>query len=101
MTTTNKFKEKQYEAEILSDLYDVLVEKKKSISQDYRVVEENYRQRTDWRTGELLWEDEEHTIPRMEDRYDYVTKLDSELDDNDRIKIKAIESIMGKLEKLL
>lgn len=95
----NKFKEKQILAEILNDLYNEVESKEKSALTSYTPVGE--RQAKDWRSGELLWEDEEHTIPKMEKEWDYVAKSDDELSEDDRIKLKVCQYIKSQLEKMI
>ena len=96
---TNKFKEKQAIAEILDELYRIVDEKENSAHTEYKVVGEE--QAKDWRTGELQWEDEEKTIPKMTGKWDYVVKTDEELDREDLAKIKACQYIKAQLEKMI
>lgn len=96
---TNKFKEKQAIAEILDELYRIVQTKEDDVHNDYRVV--GKEQAKDWRSGELQWEDEEKTIPKMTDKWDYVPKSDEELDHEDLAKIKACQYIKAQLEKML
>lgn len=98
---TNKFMAKKFLAEALCEMYEILVQKEKDIHQEYRRVGFEEEQATDWRTGELLWEDEEKTVPKFRDKYDYVTKDDSELTDEDIAKSKAYQYIMNQLERML
>lgn len=95
----NKFKEKQILAELLNDLYTVVEEKEKETRREYKVVGEE--QAKDWRTGELKWEDDEHTIPKMTDKWDYVSKKDDELTEEDMIRIHMCHHIKTQLEKML
>lgn len=97
---TNKFMERKIEAEILSDLYEELEGKLKNATTRYEVVGKEEEQARDWRTDELLWDDEEHTIPRYRDKYDYVPVAEKDLTDEERLRIKVIKSLMVKLEKL-
>ena len=97
---TNKFKEKQFTAEILSDLYNEVEEKERSIRTTYTRIGE--KQDTDWRRGgELLWEDEEKTIPKMTDEWGYVDKDEEELTEEDRLKLKVCQNIKAQLEKMI
>ena len=98
---TNKFMENKFLAEALCEVYEAVVQKEKDIRQEYRRVGFEEEQATDWRTGELLWEDEEKTVPKYRDKYDYVNKDDSELTDEDWAKINAYQYIMSQLEKML
>ncbi len=93
----NKFKEKQILAEILNELYKIVDDKENSVQNEYVPVGEE--QEKDWRTGELKWEDEEQTIPKMTRKWDYVPK--EELDEEDTIRIKVCQHIKTQLEKML
>lgn len=94
----NKFEEKKIEAEALSELYDIMVRKEKEVHQEYKIVGKLDEQATNWQ-GELLWEDAEHTIPKMRDKWDTVEK--EELSDMDNMKIAVYKRIMTALEKML
>ena len=97
---TNKFKEKQFTAEILNDLYNEVEEKERSIRTTYTRIGE--KQDTDWRRGgELLWEDEEKTIPKMTDEWGYVDRDEEELTEEDRLKLKVCQNIKAHLEKMI
>lgn len=96
----NKFKERQFEAEVLGELYEELENKLKSTMSRYECVGKEEEQARDWRTNELLWEDEEKTIPKYRDRYEYVPMPETNLTDEEKLKVKVIKNIMTKLEKL-
>ena len=95
----NKFKEKQFMAEILNDLYNEVDEKEKSVRTNYEPIGE--KQDMDWRTGELLWEDEEKTIPKMTKEWGYVDKNEEDLTEDDVLRIKVCQQIKAQLEKLI
>lgn len=96
---TNKFKEKQFTAEVLNDLYEEVAAKERAVHLDYR--KNGTEQAKDWRTDELLWEDEEKTIPKMRDKWENVPKSDNELTDEDKLRIKVYQQIMAQLEKMI
>ena len=96
---TNKFKEKQFTAEILSDLYEEVESKERSIRTHYQPIGE--KQDTDWRSGELLWEDEEKTIPKMTKEWGYIDKDEDELTEDDKLKLKVCQNIKSQLEKMI
>lgn len=96
---TNKFKEKKAIAEILDELYKIVQDKEDNAHNKYEIVGEE--QDKDWRTGELLWADEEKTIPKMVKKWDYVPKEDEELDLDDHATVKACQYIKAQLEKML
>ena len=95
----NKFKEKQFLAEILSDLYNEVEQKEKCTRTNYVPVGE--KQSKDWRSGELLWEDEEKTIPKMEKEWGYVDKDEEDLTDDDTLRIKVCQYVKTQLEKMI
>ena len=96
----NKFKERQIEAEILGELYEKLENDLKYATKSYECVGKEDEQATDYRTGELRWEDEEKTIPYYRDKYDYVDIPEEKLSDEQKLRAKVIKNIMAKLEKL-
>lgn len=96
----NKFMERKIEAEVLSELYESLEDKLKNASCRYEVVGKEAQQAKNWRTGELLWEDDECTIPKYNDKYDYVPIPEDSFSVEEQMRIKVIKNIMAKLEKL-
>lgn len=96
-----KFQQKAAEVEILSRLDDVLQEYERDRLQTYKCVGKHEDQARDWRTNELLWEDEEKTVPMYRDRYENVPKEEEELTDEDRAYCAAVQLIRNALEKLL
>ena len=94
-----KFDEKRIEAEVLGDLYKQLEEKERATKRDYRKVGVYDEQDTNWKTGELLWEDEEKTIPKMKDRWDYVDK--EELTEEEELYLQVCRRIKSALEKMV
>ena len=97
----NKFKEKKIEADILGELYEMVDSRERAARQDYRVVQKNGKQATDWKTGEPLWLDEAKTVPKMEDIYGTVEKTEEELTDDDHLRIKVCQRLKLALEKML
>lgn len=97
----NKFKEKQIMAEILEELYTSVENKEKDAHREYKVIGKEDKQAKDWRTGELKWEDEEHTIPVMEDKWGYVDKAEDAMSEEDIIRIKVCQYIKTQLEKMI
>lgn len=94
-----KFDERRIEAEILGELYRVVEEKESGAKRDYRKVGVSDEQDKDWRTGELLWEDEEKTIPKMRDKWDYVAK--EELTEEEELYLQVCHKIKSALEKMI
>ena len=97
----NKFKEKQIMAEILNELYNVVDKKEEDCRQEYRKIGVTDEQAKHWKTGELLWEDAEKTIPKMVDVWDYVMKSDEEMSEDDYVRIKVCQYIKSQLEKMI
>ena len=95
----NKFKEKQILAEILNELYNHVDEQERHANLKYEPVGEE--QAKDWRTGELQWEDEEHTIPKMSKKWEHIPKEECELSEEDKIRIKMCQFIKTQLEKMI
>ena len=88
-------KEKKALLAKVEELVQSLERDREYYAQDYKPVAKSDKQATHWKTGELLWEDEEKTIPKYEDIYDYVDK--EELDDEDKAKITAVDRIIDAL----
>ena len=98
-----KFMEMRKRIEVLERLDATLDSMEKDVLYSYECVKETVtdRQKTHWKTGELLWKDEEHTIPEyvVEREYDYVKK--ETLDEEDELMAKTIEDIRKALLKLV
>lgn len=97
MAKYNKFQEKMAEVEILTELNTKLNDLENYHLKSYEKVGE--KQKVDWRTGEPVWADEEHTTPVMDDVYDYVPK--AEFTEEDYAYQAAINTIRQAIEKLL
>jgi len=95
----NKFKEKQILAELLNDLYVEIDSKEQSTRTEYRITGKEEEQAKDWRSGELLWEDEEKTIPKFKDKWENVPK--ESLSEDDEIRVKMCQYIKTQLEKMI
>jgi hypothetical protein len=94
-----KFDEKRIEAEILGELYKSIEEKEAGTKRDYRKIGVYDEQDKAWDTGELLWEDEEKTIPKMKAKWGYVDK--EELTEEDELYLQVYRKIKSALEKML
>ena len=88
--------------EVIERLYNELDDLTTETSKIYKKigVDEN-KQRIHWKTGELMWEDEEQTIPSYEPIYDYVDKTDEEMTDEDVATLDAIAVVRKALDKLV
>ena len=65
----------------------------------WKAIGKSDKQKKNWRTDELMFDDEGNPI--YEDEYGYVPKEPDEFDDDDRAKLNAIEVIRNTLEKLI
>lgn len=100
-TVLNSIKVKKEVLSLLESFECTLSSREQDARQEYTEVGLSDEQKTDWRTGELLWEDEEKTIPIYKPIYDYVDKKESELDDDDRAKLEAIDIVRKALNALI
>ncbi len=99
--TTTKIQMKKAMLEVIEELYSSLENTEKNITHSYEVVGKEDEQATDWRTGELKWEDEEKTIPYYKNKYDYVKRDEADFNDYERAKLDAINEIRKALDKLI
>lgn len=97
----SSIKEKKEILEILERFESILGDEYKDVAMIYKVVGKEEEQATNWKTGELLWEDEEKTIPKYRDRYDYVDRTEDEITDVEYAKASAIEKVRKHLEQLI
>lgn len=99
------FIEKRKRIEVLESLDKELDSILKNSLCDYKCIAETVtdEQDRDWRTNELLWEDDEKTIPKMRVNrtYDYVQRPEEEITDEDRALEKAVDDIRKLLLKLI
>lgn len=101
MARLNKFKVNAKESELLSRMAELLMSELESTQTSYQVVGKEDEQAHDYRTGELLWEDEEHTIPKYRDKWGNVPKRPEDITPEDEITIAACNNLLAKLEKLM
>lgn len=99
--TINVFTEKKAVLEVLEGLMESLDSQLKDATYSFEVVGKKDEQAKDWRTGELLWEDEEHTVPKYESKWDYVLIPEEKLSDAQVAKVHAIATVREMLEKLI
>lgn len=98
-TSLQKLKVKAQVLDIVKNFFETLDRYEEDTSQEYTVVGKTDEQAVDWHTKEPLWEDEEKTIPKYRDKYDYVKK--EELEEDDKARLEAINLIRTTLEKLV
>lgn len=86
--------------EILKKISEAIKDFEKDTIMEYKVVGKESEQATDWRTGELKWEDEEKTIPCYRDKYEYVRLTEEELNPEKRATLVAIDEVKAFLDKI-
>ncbi len=87
--------------DVLERLMNTIDSIENETTTEYRVVGKSEEQMTNWKTGELMWEDEEKTVPKMRDEYGYVDLTEDELTDENRATLEAIKVVKEVLEKLV
>ena len=92
---------KKAQLEVLERLMRELDSIEDDVSQRYCVVGKTNEQARDWRTNELLWEDEAHTIPEYKDKWDYVPVSEDEMSEAELAKLEAVRELRGTLEDLI
>lgn len=97
----NRFATMKAQAEVLEKLDNLLNDIIRDNTMSYEVVGKKAEQAVDWRTGELKWEDDEHTIPYYCNEYGYVPIPESELSDENRILIDVCKRFSQRLDKLI
>lgn len=101
----NVFMERRKRIEVLEELDKKLDDMLESHLCSYEVISETPtdEQDKDWRTKELLWEDDEKTIPKMKvnREWGYVPRPAEELTDEDQAFQKAVEEVRKVLIKML
>ena len=96
-----RIKEKQAELEVLERLLNTLDNEERCYKQEYVQVGISDEQEKHWKTGELLWEDDEHTKPKYRKIYDYVDVPEDKLTDEAKVKLAACAKLRTMLEKLI
>ena len=95
------FQKKREMLNVMERLFKILDEEEEDLKQSYEVIGKEEEQATNWKTGELLFVDEEKTIPLYRDKYGYVDRKESDYTDIDFAKLDAIKSIKQALEALI
>ena len=96
----NNFKNVKTEAEVLAELFDWLNTRYQECFEEWGVVDTDpNEQAQDWR-GTLLWEDDDHTIPKPKPIYGTITKDFNELDVSEQDRAVAIKSVADKINKM-
>lgn len=95
-----KLAHKKAELEVLEGLHEKLDAMEHDILTEWAPTGE-VEQAKDWRTGELLWLDDEHTQPKMRDVYGSMPKSLDALEETERLKLQAINNLRDYLDKRL
>lgn len=95
----NAIKEKRMMLEVLEELMETLDTQEKNVHMEWGIVGKEETQARNWKTDELVWDDDEKTIPHYNNKYDYTPK--EKLSEDDETKLKAIEKIRSVLEKMV
>ena len=87
--------------ELITTLMETLDQEMKSATTDYRRIGKETEQAKDWKTGELLWEDDEKTVPKYEDKWGRVPLTEEEMTPDNYAKIDAINVVSEALANLV
>lgn len=98
---TEKIVAKKAYLTVLEKLADSLEAQRKDVLTDYRIIGKEDEQAKNWKTGELLWEDEAKTIPKYENKWGYADIPEEELSEEAKATLKAIDDVEKSLEKLI
>lgn len=96
----NKFETAKVKAEILERVYNSVKDMRDQVTRDWRDLGTTHQEKN-WRTDELVWEDEEKTIPHMVKDYGYVDKTSDEYTEADKIQMKVLDEVLAYIEKLV
>ena len=99
--TVNRLDVISAKGDILRKIAEALSAFEKDTLYEYKCVGKEDEQARDWRTDELLWEDDEHTIPMYRSKYDYVKVSDNEMTDGKRAALVAIEEVKAYFDKII
>lgn len=92
---------KRAQLEVLERLFKELDSAEKEATMRYQKIGTEDEQARHWRTGELLWADEEKTIPQYNEIWDYVKIPQDEIGEHELAKEAAINELRAVLEKLI
>lgn len=98
--TTAIIRDKKAMLEVIDRLFYELANIEEWEVKEYRQVGVEEEQATD-RDGNLLWEDEEKTVPKYRAKYDYVDIPKNELSLDALAKLDAVTKVRTALEKLV
>lgn len=100
----NKIQMKAKELEVIASLYEELERMEKNELDEYRQLDDMeqksvYNYETHER--ELVWEDDEETIPVMVHKWGNVARPYEELTEEEKLKVDAIRKVKAYLEKAI
>ena len=90
-------REKKALLEILETMLDRLEQDRDYVSKEYTAIGVTDEQDTDWRTGELKFDEDGNPVYKKE--YGYVDK--TELDEHDKAKLNAYNYLIDELNKMV
>ncbi len=90
-----KIRAKKYALDLISSVLATVESRRQDVEMSYEKIGKSDKQSKHWKTGELIWEDEEKTIPKYDDLYDYVKK--SELSRDDEIDLSVLDKFTDYL----
>ena len=97
-----KFETKKWELEELGWFYTELEHHYKDLAEEFKKLDE-MEQVTEWnretKEYDLVWEDEEQTIPKMANKWGYVTIPDDELSEEKITRRDICKKLMEYIEK--
>ena len=99
--TAELIQRKRAGLDILERVYRCLDDMEKDYSMKYDCVGKETEQAKDWRTGELKWEDDEHTIPYYNSKWDYVLIPEDELTEDQKQHLVVINSLRDILNEYI
>ena len=98
----SKFEMKKWEIEEFGEIYEWLSARIESYSEKFMKLDE-LEQKTEWNSEtkhfEPVWEDEEHTIPVMVNKWGNVIVDDDDLDENVIAKRRVCEKLREFIDK--
>lgn len=95
----SKFMTMRKQGEVLEKVEELLNSLIVDHGKKWQVV--GQEQAKNWEHNELLWEDDERTIPKMKDKYGYVDVPFEELEEEDKVLIEVCRTFIKKLDKLI
>ncbi len=100
-TNLSKYEKLRIRATVYEDIVNAITEQEKNLHTDWRVIGKSDTQAKNWSTGELLWEDDEHTVPKYKDVYGTVELPDDELSEEAMEKRRVYLQVLDLIDRSL